>query len=45
MHRVRRWHRTLAPARFRAVERFQLEDGLPTWTYAFADALLEQRNL
>jgi predicted glycogen debranching enzyme len=34
---------TLAPRGFELLSAFQLEDGLPTWTYAFADALLEQR--
>src|SRR6266404_4470410 len=34
---------TLVPRGFELLSAFQLEDGLPTWTYAFADALLEQR--
>jgi predicted glycogen debranching enzyme len=34
---------TLAPRGFEWLSAFQLDDGLPAWTYAFADALLEQR--
>ena len=34
---------TLAPRGFEWLSAFRLDNGLPTWTYAFADALLEQR--
>ena len=34
---------TLAPRGFEWLSAFRLDDGLPTWTYALADALLEQR--
>lgn len=31
------------PHGYRHIERFRLENGLPVWEYAFADALLEKR--
>jgi predicted glycogen debranching enzyme len=34
---------TLAPRGFEWLSAFRLDDGLPTWTYALDDALLEQR--
>ena len=34
---------TLAPRGFELLSGFELDDGIPTWTYAFADARLEQR--
>ena len=34
---------TLAPRGFELLSAFHLDDGLPVWTYALADALLEQR--
>jgi glycogen debranching enzyme len=33
---------TLAPRGYELLSSFHLENGLPVWTYAFADALLEQ---
>lgn len=33
---------TLAPQGYRDIERFTLAGGTPTWTYAFADVLLER---
>jgi len=34
---------TLTPRGFELLGAFELEDGIPVWTYAFCDALLEQR--
>jgi predicted glycogen debranching enzyme len=34
---------TLAPRGFERLSAFHFENGVPVWTYAFADALLEQR--
>jgi predicted glycogen debranching enzyme len=34
---------TIAPAGYKNIERFRLENGVPVWTFAFADALLEKR--
>ncbi len=33
----------IAPKGYRQLEAFRLEDGLPVWTYALAEALLEKR--
>jgi predicted glycogen debranching enzyme len=34
---------TVAPTGFRSIESFRIDDGIPAWRYAFADAILEQR--
>lgn len=34
---------TIEPRGYRHIERFRLENGLPVWEYAFADALVEKR--
>jgi predicted glycogen debranching enzyme len=34
---------TLAPKGYRHLEAFRLEGGIPTWTYALSEALLEKR--
>lgn len=34
---------TVAPRGYRHIERFELEGTIPTWTFAFGDALLEKR--
>ena len=34
---------TIHPEGFRHIESFRLEDGLPVWTYALGDTLLEKR--
>ena len=34
---------TLAPRGFEHIESFRIEDGIPVWRFAVADALLEQR--
>src|SRR5713226_9782544 len=34
---------TIDPHGYRNIEAFRLEQGIPTWTYALADALLEKR--
>ncbi len=34
---------TIAPRGYRYIERFLLDGSVPTWTFAFADALLEKR--
>jgi len=39
-----RWRSgAIAPQGYREIERFRLEGAIPTWTYAFADAQLEQQ--
>ena len=34
---------TLAPEGCPQIEQFRLDDGIPTWTFAMADALIEKR--
>ena len=34
---------TLAPLGFQHIESFRLEDGIPVWRFALADAIVEQR--
>ena len=34
---------SIDPHRYRHIERFRLEKGLPVWEYAFNDALIEKR--
>jgi predicted glycogen debranching enzyme len=39
-----RWHDgTIAPDGYRYLERFNLEESVPVWTYALGDALVEKR--
>lgn len=39
-----RWHdNTVAPHGYRNLERFYLDEALPVWRFACADALLEKR--